>query len=94
MARKRSIGGKAPQTGMKVSHSHIRTKRKWMPNIQSKNLYSEAMGTSVRVTITTQALRSVDRAGGLDLYLMKQDPAELTGTMRKLRAQIAKRLEA
>lgn len=34
MAQHCAICGKAPQVGMNVSHSHVRTKRRWLPNLQ------------------------------------------------------------
>ncbi|MEG3639955.1 50S ribosomal protein L28 [Magnetococcus sp. PR-3] len=91
MARKKTLGGKAPQAGNKVSHSQRKTRRKWMPNIQTKALWSMALGQSVKVTISTSALRSVDNAGGLDNYLLKTLPSELTPSMRKVARQIRER---
>ena len=93
MARKRTLGGKSPQSGHRVAHCNIKTNHKWMPNIQTKALFSETLGQSIRLTITTQALRSVDKAGGLDLYLLKQAPEDLSGTMRKLQARIRRSQE-
>jgi large subunit ribosomal protein L28 len=34
MARQCDICGKGPQSGHNVSHSHVRTKRRWLPNLQ------------------------------------------------------------
>lgn len=50
------ICGKTMQTGMKVSHSHIRTKRKWKPNLQ--RVRTVVNGTPQRVTVCTRCLRS------------------------------------
>ncbi|MBF0609673.1 MAG: 50S ribosomal protein L28 [Magnetococcales bacterium] len=85
MARKFTLGGKAPQIGCNVSHSHRKTKKAWMPNIQTKAMYSMVLGRSIRMTITTSTLRSVDFVGGLDNYLLAASDAELTKTMRDLR---------
>ena len=50
------VCGKTIQTGMKVSHSHIRTKRKWKPNLQRFRVV--VGGTPQRLTVCTRCLRS------------------------------------
>ena len=94
MARKYTLGGKAPQAGNKVSHAHNKTRRKWMPNIQTKTLFSAALNRSVRLTISTRELRTLDDAGGLDGYLINASAQELSGTMRRLQTLIKKRTVA
>ncbi|MEO5378247.1 MAG: 50S ribosomal protein L28 [Magnetococcus sp. DMHC-6] len=94
MARKLTLGGKAPQTGFNVSHSHIRTKKRWMPNIQRKNLFSSALSRSISLTISTDAMRSLDKVGGLDEYLLLASVDSLTRPMRRLREQIQERRAA
>ncbi|MBF0371136.1 MAG: 50S ribosomal protein L28 [Magnetococcales bacterium] len=94
MARKLTLGVKPPQSGNKVSHSHRKTKRKWESNIQKKSLYSMALARSIRLTIPTCIMRSVDKAGGLDSYLLQTPEGDLTGTMRRLQEQIRSRQEA
>ncbi|MGN7612139.1 50S ribosomal protein L28 [Magnetococcales bacterium HHB-1] len=91
MSRKRTLGGKAPQAGNRVSHSHRATRRKWYPNIQRKNLYSLVLDRSVKVTITTQELRTLDRCGGLDDYMLKIDTEKLSPSMRRIQALIRER---
>nr|CRH06719.1 50S ribosomal protein L28 [Candidatus Magnetococcus massalia] len=92
MARKNTLGKKGPQSGFKVSHSHRKTKRKWMPNIQTKSLYSMALESFVRVTISVHSLRTVDRMGGLDNYLLQSNSEELTPSMRKVQRRIRDRV--
>jgi len=41
MSRKCFVCGKKPHTGMSVSHSHRRTKRQWLPNLQKVNILIE-----------------------------------------------------
>ena len=88
MARKNTMGGKPPQTGNKVSHSHRKTKRQWMPNVQDRSLYSAVLGRSVRMTLPVCVLRSVDNAGGLDNYLLQTSPDTLGRPIRRLQALI------
>ncbi|ATW24683.1 50S ribosomal protein L28 [Candidatus Formimonas warabiya] len=51
-----SICGKGVKTGMQVSHSHIRTKRTWKPNLQS--VKAVVNGSPKRITVCTRCLRS------------------------------------
>ncbi len=62
MARKCSICGKGVQVGMQVSHSHIRTKRTWAPNLQ--RVKAIVNGTPTKILVCTRCLRSgkVNRA--------------------------------
>lgn len=63
MARKCNLTGKRRNVGMQVSHSHIRTKKVQLPNIQSKRLWLEDEGRFVRVRLSTSALRTVTLKG-------------------------------
>lgn len=63
MARRCALTGKKPLTGNRVSHSHRKTKRRQLPNIQTKRIFVPELGRSVRVRISTRALRTVDRKG-------------------------------
>ncbi|SFG37490.1 LSU ribosomal protein L28P [Desulfotomaculum arcticum] len=56
MARKCEICGKGVVVGMKVSHSHIRTKKKWAPNLQRVKALVD--GTPRRIMVCTRCLRS------------------------------------
>lgn len=94
MARKMTLGGKPPQIGNNVSHSQRKTKRAWDPNIQTKSLYSAALAQSIRLTIPNCEMRTVDRVGGLDNYLLAQCPTKLTPDMRRLQDRIRQRSAA
>ncbi len=56
MARRCEICGKRALVGYKVSHSHIRTKRKWYPNIQRVRAYVD--GKVKRIYVCTQCLKA------------------------------------
>mmetsp|Transcript_4172 Transcript_4172/g.8044 ORF Transcript_4172/g.8044 Transcript_4172/m.8044 type:complete len:210 (+) Transcript_4172:39-668(+) len=73
-------GGKDIGFGNKVSHSERKSRRSWKPNVQSKRLWSETLGQMVPFRVTTYALRCIDKAGGLDNYLMKTPPEKLGST--------------
>ncbi|KJS01222.1 MAG: 50S ribosomal protein L28 [Peptococcaceae bacterium BRH_c4a] len=56
MARICAVCGKGIQVGMQVSHSHIRTKRTWSPNLQ--RIKALVDGTPRRILVCTRCIRS------------------------------------
>ena len=92
MSRRCDLTSKAAQTGHKVSHSNRKTKRRFLPNLCSVTLISDALERSVRLRISANALKSVDHRGGLDAFLMKAKDDELS--QAGARAQARDREEA
>ncbi len=90
MARKCDLTGTKHQTGHKVSHSNIKTKKKFRPNLQNVSLTSDALGREVSLRITAATLRSVDHNGGLDKFLTTTADSKLTAEAVRLKRQIKK----
>ena len=88
------LSGKSVQVGHKVSHSNIKTKRRFMANLLNVTLISDTLGRSVRLRISAQALRSVDHRGGFDAYLMRAEDADLSPRARALKREIKKKRAA
>jgi large subunit ribosomal protein L28 len=88
------LTGKTRQIGNKVSHSNRKTKRRFLPNLLNVTLLSDALGRSVRLRVSANALRSVDHRGGLDAFLMKAKSTELSARALELKRQIAKKRAA
>ncbi|KAF2093159.1 hypothetical protein NA57DRAFT_22892, partial [Rhizodiscina lignyota] len=59
------------------SKNEIKTRTKWRPNIQYKNLYSQALARHVKIRVATRVLRTIDKVGGLDEYLLGDKPARI-----------------
>ena len=76
MSRRCDLTGKGPLTGHKVSHSNIKTKRRFLPNLINVTLMSDALGRSVKLRISANALKTVDHRGGLDAFLKKAKALE------------------
>lgn len=70
MARRCSILNKGPMSGNNVSHAHNKTRRVQKPNIQKKRIFDPELGRTVRVKLSTRALRTVTKYG-LSAYLRK-----------------------
>jgi len=94
MSRRCELTGKGPQVGHKVSHSNIKTKRRFLPNLVNVTLMSDALGRSVRLRISANALKTVDHRGGLDAFLKKASTDELSPKAQKLKQQIEKKQTA
>ncbi len=88
MSRRCPVTGKGVQVGHHVSHANNKTKRRFLPNLQHHRLYSEALGQSVRLRLSVQGLRTIDKYGGLDGWLLATKPARLPRELRRLRARI------
>lgn len=94
MSRRCELTGVNRQIGHKVSHSNIKTKREFKPNLVDVTLSSDALGQSYKLRITAAALRSVDHRGGLDQFLLKASEAELSERAAKIRRSLKKKLSA
>ncbi|AQZ63803.1 50S ribosomal protein L28 [[Actinomadura] parvosata] len=57
------LTGVAPVFGNAVSHSHRRTRRRWDPNIQRRRYWLPSEGRHVRLTLSTRAIKIIDRIG-------------------------------
>ena len=63
MARKCILTGKRPNVANKVSHSNIKTKKRQLPNVQTKRLWWAEGNRFVRVRLSTRAMRTIDKKG-------------------------------
>lgn len=88
-SRRGLYDGKDIRSGNKVSFAMNATKRKFRPNVFLKRLYSETLDAMLPFHVTTSALRSIDKAGGLDNYVLKNDFSEGEGF--ELKKKILKR---
>ena len=91
MSRRCELTGKGAQVGHKVSHSNHKTKRRFLPNLCNVTMISDTLGRSVRLRISTNAIKSIDHRGGLDAFLLKADATELSPKAAELKRQIEKK---
>ena len=92
MARVCALTGKKVQHGHNVSHSKRATNRRFEPNIQKVRLRSEALGQRVPMNIATRTLRTVQKKGGLDGFLLGTDDAKLLPPALRLKNKIRRKL--
>ena len=94
MSRRCELTGKSAQVGHKVSHSNIKTKRRFLPNLLNVTMISDALGRQVRLRVSANALKTVDRRGGLDAFLIKAKAEELSPKALDLKRAVQKKLAA
>jgi large subunit ribosomal protein L28 len=94
MSRRCELTGKGAQVGHRVSHSNIKTKRRFLPNLLNVTMISDALGRSVKLRVSANALKTVDHRGGLDAFLMKAKDDELSEKALDLKRQIKKKRAA
>jgi large subunit ribosomal protein L28 len=94
MSRRCELTAKGPQVGHKVSHSNIKTKRRFLPNLCNVTFISDALGRNVRLRVSTNAIKSVDHNGGLDTFLLKARAANLSPRALDLKRAIEKKIAA
>ena len=61
MSRICKFTGKRPHTANKVSHSHIKTKKRQLPNLQTKRIWVESQNRFIKLRLSTRALRTLRR---------------------------------
>jgi large subunit ribosomal protein L28 len=91
MSRRCELTGKGILVGNNVSHANNKTKRVYRPNIQTIALASELLGNSYKLRISMNALRSVDKNGGLDPFILKTKDAVLSPKALRLKRAIARK---
>jgi large subunit ribosomal protein L28 len=90
MTRRCELTGKLTMAGQLRSHAENKTKRTFRPNLCDVTLISDALQRKVRLRISAHALKTVERRGGLDAFLLKAGDEELSERCLKLKRDIKK----
>ena len=88
MTRKCELTGKMALTGNNVSHANNKTKRRILPNLNKVSLTSEKLEKSFKLKVSASALRTVDKKGGLDIFLLSTDDSLLSRNALKIKKDI------
>ena len=93
MSRRCELTGKGVMSGNNVSHANNRTRRRFLPNLQNSSMVSDALGKSVSFRVSTNAIRRVEKSGGIDAYLLSAKDENLslnaTRVKRAIKAALA-----
>ena len=93
MSRRCMVTGTGVLVGNRVSHANNKSKRRFLPNLQETSLLSDALGQRVHLRLTPRGIKTVERSGGLDAWLMKAAPSRLDEEGRRLRRRVQRALE-
>ncbi len=88
MARRCMITGKGVQSGNNVSHANNKTKRTFRPNLQRASFLSDALGHSLRLRLSANAIRTIEHNGGLDAFLLGTADSRLGAEALRLKRRI------
>jgi large subunit ribosomal protein L28 len=91
MARVCELTGIKVATGNLVSHSNIHTRTRWLPNLKTKKYLIPELGQTISVRLSTRAIRTVDKLGGITPALMKAKDAGLSERLLTIKNKIAKK---
>ncbi len=94
MSRRCELTGVGPMVGHNVSHSNIKTKRRFLPALSPTTLQSDSLGQKFKLRITNAALRTIDFRGGLDPFLTKAKDEHLSARALKIKKQVKAKLAA
>ena len=90
MTRRCELSGKLPMAGQNRSHAENKSKRTFRPNLCQVTLISDTLQRKFRLRVSAHALKTVERRGGLDAYLMKASDEELSERCQKLKREVKK----
>lgn len=93
MSRRCDFTQTGVQTGNNVSHAKNRTRRRFLPNIQDTSMLSDALGEMVAVRVAAKAIRTIDKRGGLDAFLLSTPDAKLGPDALDVKKRIQKALK-
>ncbi len=88
MARRCAVTGKGVLTGNNVSHANNKTRRRFLPNLQEASFFSELLGGSVRLRVSTRGIRTIEHNGGIDAFLLGTPDRRLPEEARVLKRRV------
>ena len=88
MSNKCELTGKKYLSGNNVSHAKNRTKRRFLPNLQNISFLSDKLGKKVQLKVAASTIRTVEKKGGLDEYLINTSNTKLATAGLKLKKLI------
>ena len=88
MSSKCELTGKKYLSGNNVSHAKNRTKRRFLPNLQNISFLSDKLGKKIQIKVAASTIRTVEKKGGLDEYLINTSNTKLASAGLKLKKLI------
>ncbi len=92
MSKKCELLAVGVMSGNKVSHSNRKTRRRFLPNLKDISFKSDVLGVDLTLKVAASTLRTVNKFGNIDNFLVNYRYLKLTEVAQKLRRQIKKKL--
>lgn len=92
MTRKCDLLNIKPMSGNKVSHSNRKTRRRFLPNLRDVAFKSEVLGINVNLKVNASSLRTINKYGNIDIFLVNYPFNKMTDLAKKLRIKIKRKL--
>ena len=90
MARRCEITGKGVLSGNNVSHANNKTRRRFLPNLQEVSMLSDILNQTIRMRVSTRAMRTVEHNGGIDAFLLSTPNRNLPEEAQIVKRRILK----
>ena len=88
MSARCQLTGKGYLNGNNVSHAKNKTKRRFLPNLQKITFISEKLDRAIQLRVASSTIRTVEKKGGLDEFLLNTSNSKLPAKARKIKKQI------
>ena len=88
MSKKCQLTGKIFLNGNKVSHANNKTKKRFMPNLQKISFISDKLNQKFQFKVMASTIRTVEKNGGLDTYLISANNSKLPNKVLKIKKRI------
>ena len=88
MSNRCQLTGKRYLSGNNVSHANNKSKRRFLPNLQKISFISEKLGKSIQLKVAASTIRTVEKKGGLDEFLLNTPNTKLPSEAKKIKTQI------
>ena len=90
MSRKCDLTDVAVMSGNNVSHSNRKTRRRFLPNLCQTAFFSDSLGVKVNLKVTASTLRTINKYGNIDSFLVNYRYNKLSDLGKKLRNKVKK----
>ena len=90
MAQVCELTGRRPAYGNKVSHSNIKSRTRWMPNLRKKRYMIPELKQTISIMLSTRGIRTIDKLGGITQAIMAAKENSLSDTLASVRNKISK----
>lgn len=88
MSRICDLTGTKPFYGNNVSHSNIKTRTRWLPNLKKKKYLIPELGQILRLTLCARAIKTIDKVGGISAAVFNVKEEALAPNLLKVKRSL------